>query len=193
MKEIVKLTWQRAYFAMFNRFTYRKVGIKVAIIKPVRVIGKYNIELGDRVMIREGAYLCANCKKASHPTLVISNGANIGHYAHIVANHEVVINTNVLIADKVFISDCSHNYENIEMPIIFQGVKDIKAVHIGEGSWIGDNVSIIGADIGEHSVIGANSVVTKDVPAYSVAVGCPAKVIKYYDFSENKWRIVNDI
>ena len=169
------------------------MGAKVAIVKPVRVIGKYNIELGDRVMIREGAYLCANCEKTGHPTLIISNGVNIGHYAHIVANHEVVINSNVLIADKVFISDCTHNYENIEMPIIYQDIKDIKAVHIGKGSWIGDNVSIIGADIGEHSVIGANSVVTKDIPPYSIAVGCPAKVIKYYDFNEKKWRIANDV
>lgn len=49
---------------------------------------------------------------------------------------------------------------------------------IGEGSWIGENVCVCGANIGKHCVIGANSVVTKDIPDYSVAVGCPARIIK---------------
>jgi len=59
---------------------------------------------------------------------------------------------------------------------------------IGEGSWIGTKVSIIGSvRIGKHCVIGANSVVTKDIPDFSVAVGAPAKVIKRYDFERKEW------
>lgn len=59
---------------------------------------------------------------------------------------------------------------------------------IGDGSWIGTN-SVISGDvhIGKHCVIGANSVVIKDIPDYCVAVGTPAKVVKKYDFNEKKW------
>jgi len=61
-------------------------------------------------------------------------------------------------------------------------------VVIGDNVWIGEFVSILaGAIIGEGCIIGSNSVVTKEIPPYSIAVGCPAKVIKRYDFEEKKW------
>ena len=58
---------------------------------------------------------------------------------------------------------------------------------IGDDSWIGENVCIIGASIGRHCVIGANAVVTKEIPDYCVAVGNPARVIKRYDFEQKDW------
>ena len=64
-------------------------------------------------------------------------------------------------------------------------------VEIGEGSWLGENVCVLGAIIGRHCVIGANSVVTKDIPDYSIAVGAPAKVIKRYDFTTNSWQKID--
>ena len=70
---------------------------------------------------------------------------------------------------------------------MFQGVTQKRDVVIGNGSWIGEHVCIIGASIGRHCVIGANSVVTRDIPDYSVAVGSPAVIIKKYDFNLNKW------
>ena len=80
-----------------------------------------------------------------------------------------------------------HGYEDIETPIKKQPIVQKKEVYIGDGSWLGENVCVIGASIGKHCVIGANSVVTKDIPDYSIAVGSPAKVIKQFDFKENKW------
>lgn len=66
-------------------------------------------------------------------------------------------------------------------------LKNSKVI-IGEGSWLGTNVVVVGkVRIGKHCVIGANSVVTKDIPDYSVAVGIPAKVIKKYDFANEEW------
>jgi acetyltransferase-like isoleucine patch superfamily enzyme len=64
-------------------------------------------------------------------------------------------------------------------------------VIIGSNSWIGENVCILkGVVIGEGAIIGANSVVTKDIPAFSIAVGAPAIVIKKYCFENNKWKSV---
>jgi len=84
-----------------------------------------------------------------------------------------------------------HEYKDITIPIKEQPIINAGKVIIGEHSWIGENVCIIGAKIGKHCVIGANSVVTKDIPDYSVAVGVPAKVIKKYSFEKNEWEKVD--
>lgn len=76
------------------------------------------------------------------------------------------------------------------MPVSRQGVmvRNGAKVVIGEGSWLGTNVVVVGdVRIGKHCVIGANSVVTKDIPDYSVAAGTPCKVIKQYDFEREAW------
>lgn len=92
---------------------------------------------------------------------------------------------------KVYISDNLHSFEDIGTPIHKQPIKQIGTVRIGEGSWLGENVCVIGANIGKHCTIGANSVVTHDIPDYSVAVGAPAKVIKRYDFETQQWEKVD--
>jgi acetyltransferase-like isoleucine patch superfamily enzyme len=87
----------------------------------------------------------------------------------------------------VYISDNQHGYENPDEYILNHYIVQRGSVEIGEGSWLGENVCVIGASIGRHCVIGANSVVTKDIPDYCVAVGSPASVIKTYDFDQKKW------
>jgi len=63
----------------------------------------------------------------------------------------------------------------------------LSPVSIGDGSWIGENVCIVGATIGKNCVIGANSVVTKNIPDFCVAVGIPARIIKRYDLNKCAW------
>ena len=85
----------------------------------------------------------------------------------------------------MYITDCDHEYRNVDIPIIDQGiVQKGQKVSIGDGSYIGINAVIVGnVTIGKHCAIGANSVVTKDVLDYCVAVGSPAKVIKKMGYS----------
>ena len=64
----------------------------------------------------------------------------------------------------------------------------MKNITISDGAWLGENVCIIGANIGKNVVVGANSVVTHDIPDYCVAVGSPAYIIKRYDFERKEWR-----
>ena len=101
-----------------------------------------------------------------------------------------MIEESVLTADRVYISDNIHGYEDVSIPIKNQPIVQKGTVTIGSGSWIGENVSILGASIGKHCVIGANSVVTRNIPDYSVAIGSPARVIKRYDMDNNNWIIV---
>lgn len=182
--KISKLYWL-LITKIFYKMKFKKVGNNSIIIKPIQLDETNSISIGDNVRICYGSWLMGNCD--CDKTFEICNNVCIGHYAHIVARNHVSIKENALIADKVFITDCTHTYEDINIPIKDQEIIIYKNVSIGEDSWIGENVSILGASIGKHSVIGANSVVIDDIPDYCVAVGSPAKVVKKYNFETNKW------
>ena len=96
--------------------------------------------------------------------LEIGKGTALGNFNHIYVTNSVIIEDKVLTADKVYISDNVHDYSNVNQPIIDQPIKQRGKVRIGEGSWLGENVCVIGASVGKHCVIGANCVVTKDIP-----------------------------
>lgn len=169
-------------------FQFKSFGKKSKIISPLHLDGKKYIEIGNNVRIQYKTWLaCVPLTGAKNPKLIISDGSCIGNFNHIYATESIIIEPNVLTADKVYISDNLHSYEDITLPIIKQPIKQISKVVIGEGSWVGENVCIIGASIGKHCVIGANSVVTKNIPDFCVAVGAPAKVIKRYNFETKVW------
>lgn len=163
-----------------------KINNTCIIVKPLKIENAHAISIEKKVYIGKLSWLMGGSEKKVI-TLKIDEGTQIGHFAHIIAMNNVHIKKHVLIADKVFISDCTHNYDDVGLPILSQGTKVLSEVTIGEDSWIGENVCICGASIGKHCVIGANSVVTKDIPDYCVAAGIPAKVIKKYNFEKNSW------
>jgi acetyltransferase-like isoleucine patch superfamily enzyme len=188
----VKKYLQRHWFALFFSHSFKHFGKRVAIISPDIIEGAEYISLENSVSINSKVWLLALKQNTLTPNLTIKEGSALGRFAHIVAIEEVIIGKNVLIADKVYISDNLHDYNDITQPIMHQPVLFKGKVAIGDHSWIGENVSIIGASIGKHCVIGANSVVTHDIPDYCVAVGTPAKVIKRYNLQTKTW-ITNDI
>ena len=169
------------------RVSFKNFGTKSSIFKPDILQGVKYIEVGDRVVIQPGLWALALKIDNNEPILNIGNNVYIGRFLHIVSVRRVVIEKDVLIADKVYISDNLHEYKDIHIPVSQQPVVFKGDVVIKEGGWIGENVSIIGACIGRNSVVAANSVVTKDIPDYSVCAGVPAKVIKKYCFERNEW------
>jgi acetyltransferase-like isoleucine patch superfamily enzyme len=171
----------------YNKFL-KNAGKNSAIINPLKISNPENIILGDNVIINQLSWLLTiNINKNHPPELKFDDGVNIGHFNHITCVNKVYIGKNVLTADKVYISDNIHGYNNINIPIKNQGVISKGEVYIDDNTWIGENVSIIGSKIGKHCIIGSNSVVTRDIPDFSVAVGAPAKVIKKYDKKKKKW------
>lgn len=164
----------------------REVGRRSCIYKPLQIDNPCSISVGSKVFVGHYSWLIGSEKKGGKG-LIIGDNTTIGHFSHIVANYEVVIEKDVLLADKVFISDCNHNYREINIPIKDQGVLFIKPVRIGTGSWLGENVCVCGASVGKHCVIAANSVVTKDIQDYCVAAGIPARVVKKYNFETKLW------
>lgn len=152
-----------------------KAVVKSFIGKHCALKGKSNIVLDDGVTVRPYAQIWSG-----GGTVRIGRGSEIGERCRISIANSLEIGEKVLLSPNVYITDCDHEYRNIDVPVIEQGiVQKGQAVSIGDGSYIGINTVIVGnVKIGKHCVIGANSVVTKDVPDYSVAVGIPARVIK---------------
>ena len=152
-----------------------QAGKNVYIGKHCALKGKSNIVLEDGVTVRPYAQIWSG-----EGTVRIGNSSEIGERCRISIVNSLEIGEKVLLSPNVYITDCDHEYRNVDIPVIDQGiVQRGQKVSIGEGSYIGINAVIVGnVKIGKHCVIGANSVVTKDVPDYCVAVGSPARVIK---------------
>jgi len=179
-------------FRFFYKSKFKEFGNRSSILFPLNLNGLSNISIGNNVCIDNKVWLAAVPHTGEQQCeLIIGDGTCIGNFNHIYATKSIVIGKNVLTADKVYISDNLHGYENIDLPILKQPIKQIGNVIIGDGSWLGENACVIGAKIGRNCVIGANSVVTRDIPDYSVAIGAPAKVIKQYCFDTKEWKKVN--
>lgn len=150
-----------------------------------KFINSKMIIIGKDVQIRNGVQIYAGEK------IHIGEKADIGERNRIAGN--VIIGSSVLLGPANHISSETHCYEDVNIPIMLQGAYNVeknghKELSIGDGSWIGTHCAIIGCvHIGKNCVVGANSVVTKDVPDYSVVVGNPARIVKQYDIEKGMW------
>lgn len=165
------------------------------IRRPVYFCGKKYALIGKKLTIGHACrFDLQNTKKSK--SLIIGDNCEFGDNVHIVSHEYVVIGNNVLIASKVFISDVSHGaYKGEEQsnPLTSPNSRELitQPVSIGDNVWIGENVVVLsGSKIGNGSIIGANSLVNSNIPENSIAVGSPAKVIKFYNFNTNKWEKV---
>ena len=123
-----------------------------------------------------------------NPKIIIGDGTWIGKHSSLAAIDRVEIGKNVLFAGYVHITDHSHGYEDINMPISRQRLITKGPVIIEDQCWLGFSCEILsGVHIGRHSIVAARAVVTKDVPPYSIVAGNPAKVVKQYNFETKKW------
>jgi acetyltransferase-like isoleucine patch superfamily enzyme len=149
------------------------------------LVGEKYISIGENTTIGKNALLTAWDSHGGDkyfPSISIGNGCTIGDSAHITAINDITIGNNVLTGNYLLITDNAHGALNVQYldkhpslrPLISKG-----PVIIDDCVWIGNNVSILpGVHIGKGCIIGVGSVVTTDIPEYSIAVGSPAKIIK---------------
>ena len=159
---------------------------------PIDLRGVKHIDFGKNLTTGKNCRIEAyDFNENSDKLIIFGNDVQINDMVHIAARKKIIIEDNVLMASRIFITD--HNHGN------FEGFDDLsvnyihkipvcKEVIIKKNVWIGENCSILpGVTIGEYSVIGAGSTVTKSIPAYSIAVGSPASVVKSYNKNKKKW------
>jgi acetyltransferase-like isoleucine patch superfamily enzyme len=182
-------------FRLIFSFLYTKAFYKNARLLrlPIDIRNRDFIKIGKDFTSGIGCRLEAYPVNNNHVTLFFGENVEINDYVHISAGERIDIGNNVLIASRVFISDLNHGtYKGLNqdspLSIPKNRVLNTNPIIIKDNVWIGENVCILpGTTIGIGCIIGAASVVTNDIPDYSIAVGSPAKVIKKFDFIENKW------
>ena len=165
--------------------SFGKFGPGSLILFPVTTIfnEKY-IHIGSETMIGEHVALSAGMMPGqvclTDPVVRIGDRCLIGRGSGIVGHLSIDIGNDVWTGHHVYITDQSHGYEDVSLPISLQSQPESPVV-IGDGSWLGHGVVVLpGAKIGKHVAVGANSVVTGELPDFCVAVGAPARVIRQY-------------
>jgi lipopolysaccharide O-acetyltransferase len=170
--------------------------------RPARIIRlPVSIRFRNRIKFGHGFTTGVGCRidalvVEGHPSktkIYFGTSVQINDYVHIAAVDSIVIGNDVLIASKVFITD--HNHGSYSSPNGSDPMSKpasrplvVSPVVIRDNVWIGEFVSILpGVTIGKGSVIGSNTIVTSDIPEYSIAVGSPARVVKRYDFELEEW------
>ncbi len=133
-----------------------------------------SLSIGERVIIMDHTRIMA--KRGGE--ILIGNNVNIGRYCIISSWYKIVIEDNVLFSSMIWITDHQHEFD-LRSPVNHSNSNNLKPIIIKSGTWIGNKVTIMqGVTIGKNCVIGANSVVTKNIPDGCVAAGVPAKIIK---------------
>lgn len=177
---------------LIDRHFYGAIGDTTKIINPLKVRNPQNIYIGRDVCIANQAWLFTQPVLQNRvPRLVIGDSCEIGHFNHITCIDSVELEAKVLTADRVHISDNTHSFEDPTIPIVDQPVISKGPVKIGRGTWVGENVSILSCKIGRNCVIGANAVVTKDMPDFCVIAGVPGRIIKQFNVDSQKWEKVS--
>ena len=193
--------------AAFSRFANKLHSMWLAWTYPFASIGKnvsvhYScdlprsranyIRIGNRVTLGREVWLnIPNVSFCSEPAIIIEDECGIGRRSVISAKNQIHIMRNTIFAPSVLIMDHNHAFEDVTVPISRQPMTPGGTIRIEEGCWIGFGAAIVCSRgeliIGRGSVVGANSVVSRSVPAYTVVAGNPAKIVKQYDPETKIW------
>ena len=149
---------------------------------PNTLFNEQYIEIGSGSLFGPQVTLSAGMvpgqEMITNPVISVGDRCLIGKGSGIVGHLQITIGNDVWTGHHVYITDQNHGYEDLDLPIS-QQVMPERPVSIGDGAWLGHGTVVLpGAVIGHHVVVGANSVVTGELPNNCVAAGVPAKVIK---------------
>jgi acetyltransferase-like isoleucine patch superfamily enzyme len=155
------------------------------LFPTVALYGEEYIRIGARVVVGPYCTLSAGVMPGHvpehDPVVSIGDDVLIGRGSGVVGHHSISIGDRVFTGHNVYITDANHGYEDLALSIGEQFAAP-RPVVVGAGSWLGHGTIVLpGATIGEHVVVGAGSVVTGEIPAFSVAVGNPARVVRRYE------------
>lgn len=190
-----KIIFRKEIIMPLQRHFYGHLGKKSCIEKELAIRGKKNIYIGDKTFIRPGARIECITNYAGdkyYPKIKIGNHVNIEQNLHMTCAQSIVIEDDVSILPNVLITDINHSYQLIHVHLREQAL-EVNPVFIGRYSTIGSGAKILpGVHIGINVIVGANAVVTKDIPDYSIVAGVPARIIRRYDKGKKKWILEGD-
>lgn len=182
MKSVKMYIYTGYYSKCFASF-----GKGSVIIPTLRMlVGSKYITIGSECILGKQVQLTAfdhYCGVSFLPSIILGDGSNIGDYSHITSINKIQIGTGVLMGRNILITDNSHGggeclATQLDQPVKTRPMFTKGCVIIEDNVWIGEKASIIGnVVIGRGSIIGANTVITKNIPEYTLAVGNPVRLI----------------
>jgi acetyltransferase-like isoleucine patch superfamily enzyme len=168
------LPWNRAriHYELMRRGAFARWPVHGNLLEALR---EDRLRVGRNTLFEPGVWITAPHQARVH----IGSGTFLNLGVMVAALHLVEIGDHCMFANGCFITDADHRFDDPGRPVTWQGFTTRGPTRIGDNVWCGANVVITtGVTIGERSVIGANSVVTADIPPFSVAAGAPARVIR---------------
>jgi len=185
---------------IFYRFLFEKIGKNVNFGKNITVRHPGKISIGNNVIIDENCMLDAkgsnndgivigdNCfigrnsiLSCKNGNILLESGVTVGFNCELFSANQLFIGADTLIAAYVYCIAGDHEYYTAEKPVVaLEAVS--RGISVGSGCWLGSKALLLdGVKIGNSTIIGASSVVNKDIPSNSIAIGMPARVIKQRD------------
>ncbi|HZB76971.1 MAG TPA: acyltransferase [Solirubrobacteraceae bacterium] len=168
------LPWNRAriHLAFARRRAFARWPLHGNVLEMLR---EGRLVLGEHVLLEPGVWLTA----MAPGRIVIGGGTFLNLGVQVAAVGLVEIGAHCMFANGCFVTDANHRFDDPRTPVPWQGFTSKGPTRVGDNVWCGANVVITsGVTVGERCVIGANSVVTRDLPARSIAAGSPARVLK---------------
>ena len=173
-------------------FPFASIGKKGSFHYTCNIRNPRLIKIGDCVIVMHHAWIHPVLRKdVDGPTLIIDDRCVIARRSQIVAKNSIHIEHDVMLAAGVLIMDHDHAYEDVTLPIKAQGTTPGGTIRIEQGCFIGYGAAILCAKgelvLGRNSVVGANAVVTRSVPPYSVVSGNPVRIVRQFDPVKQVW------
>jgi acetyltransferase-like isoleucine patch superfamily enzyme len=168
------LPWNRARLHL--EFARREAFVRMPVHgNLLECFAEGRLEVGKWTLLEPDVWITA----PDDARVRIGTGCFLNRGVMVAAHGLVEIGDHCMLANGCFVSDADHRHDDPDVPITWQGFTSKGPTRIGDNCWLGANVVVTsGVTIGERSVIGANSVVTHDIPPWSVAVGAPARVVR---------------
>jgi acetyltransferase-like isoleucine patch superfamily enzyme len=177
--ELNSLPWNRAriHWEFMRRRAFVRWPVHGNVLEAMR---EGRLEIGDQTLFEPGVWITA----PGAARVRIGSGTFLNQGVMVASAELVEIGDHCMFANGCFISDAAHRFDDPHQPVTWQGFTSKGPTRIGDNVWCGAHVVITsGVTIGERCVIGANAVVTKDIPPFSIAAGSPAQVLRQIEYS----------
>ncbi len=174
------LPWNRAsiHYEFMRRGAFVRWPVHGNVLEALR---EGRLEIGEGALFEPGVWITA----PGDARVRIGAGTFLNLGVMVAAARLVEIGDHCMFANGCFVSDASHRFDDPHRPVTWQGFTSKGPTRIGDNVWCGANVVITsGVTVGERCVIGANSVVIQDIPAFSIAAGAPARVLRTIEYPE---------
>jgi len=168
------LPWNRAriHWELMRRRAFARWPVEGNVLEMLR---EGRLDIGAGALLEPGVWLTG----PADARIRIGEGTFLNRNVMVAAVELVEIGAHCMFANGCFVTDGNHRFDDPDQPVPWQGFTTKGPTRVGDNTWCGANVVITsGVTVGERCVIGANSVVTQDLPPLSIAAGIPAKVLK---------------